>query len=112
MGCEDGCPYRLGECLDGGYRSKPMKDALDLINRQKSEIERKSTECERLEIYIDELVKQKLNQAKSEAYREFAEKVKATILSQLACSTLEKKEAYYFCLDEIDNTLKELTESK
>ena len=39
MGCEDGCPYRLGECLDDGYRSKPMKDALDLINRQKAEIE-------------------------------------------------------------------------
>lgn len=111
------------------------KNALDLINRQKAhiekfekvehfatktiekqtaEIERKTTECERLEIYMDELVKQKLKQVKSEAYREFAERLKESELymridfPNTECGT----ETYIVLSEDIDNLAKELTESK
>ena len=78
-------------------------DLLRIIKSQKAEIERKTTECERLEIYMDELVKQKLNQAKSEAYKEFSEKLKEEYgeydweVKDLICTA-----------EDIDNTLKKL----
>lgn len=57
MGCEDGCPYRLGECLDDGYRSKPMKDALDLINRKDAVIFNLNKENSALKLKNDEFLK-------------------------------------------------------
>ena len=72
--CE-GCPYLQGdECTGYAVHSQPFRDVLDLINRQKAEIEKKTTQCERLEIYMDELVNQKLNHSKSEAIKEFERK--------------------------------------
>lgn len=57
------------------------RDALqEMVSEQKAEIERKTTECERLEIYMDELVKQELKQAKSEAIKEFADKITEVFL--------------------------------
>lgn len=40
-----------------------------------AEIERKTTQLDRLEIYMDELVRQRLNSAKSEVIKELAERV-------------------------------------
>jgi len=51
-----------------------------------------------------------LRVAKAEAIREFAERLKKLILPQLGISTLEKTEAYHFCLVELDNLVKEMTE--
>lgn len=48
LGCEDGCPYRMGDCLDDGYRSAPMKDALDLIKRQRGELRKKQVRIHKL----------------------------------------------------------------
>ncbi len=42
--------------------------------------------------------------------REFAERLKNLIYPQLGISTYEKGEAFHFCLDEIDNLVKEMTE--
>lgn len=39
MKCHE-CPYGLDECLTDNYESIMHKDALDLINQQKAEIER------------------------------------------------------------------------
>ena len=107
-----------------------LSEVLDLFNRQKAEIEkkdteldilirknetlkdenfelsaeveRKTTECERLEIYMDELVKQKLNQAKAEAIKEFAERLKG-LPSVFNCE-------YEFFHCELESLAKELTE--
>ena len=78
--------------------------------RLKAGIERKTTECERLEIYMNELVKHKLNQEKSEAIKEFAErlKCKASILRDkvtgLPCS-------YTISNYDFNRLVKELTET-
>ena len=69
MGCEDGCPYRLGECLDDGYRSKPMKDALDLINRLKGE-----RDCYRNELKYANIEKEALNKLCGEYKAEIEKK--------------------------------------
>ena len=102
MGCEDGCPYRLGECLDDGYRSKPMKDALDLINRQKAEIERLKNaykQCAReRDTFLEELKTEK-----TEAYKEFAERLHQKCAIDRGFAVMPD--------DAIEITLKELTES-
>lgn len=72
-----------------------------IIKGQKAEIERKTTECERLEIYMDELVKQKLNQAKAEAIKEFWEKAK---------NTREYRTCPYVYISDGNNLVKEMTE--
>lgn len=46
-----------------------------------------------------------------EIFKFYAERLKKTILSQLGISTMEKKEAYHFCIDEIDNLVKEMERS-
>jgi len=97
MDCEDGCPYCLGECLDDGYRSKPMKDALDLINRQKAE-------NERLTDHIVDLDKK----VKSEAYREFADKLVDAFNKDI---NLYGRCTVHDVALKINNTLNELTES-
>lgn len=122
LGCEDGCPYVEVPCLGGDAL---LKDARELIKKKdteidilirknetlkdenfelRAEVERKTTECERLEIYMDELVKQKLNQAKAEAIKEFAGMLKARIREYIFISELE------FQCEEVDNLAKELTE--
>lgn len=81
------------------------KEALrDEISELTAEVERKTTECERLEIYMDELVKQKLNQAKTEAYKEFAERLK-----DVPSIIIAGQKHYVIVETYFDNTLKELT---
>lgn len=86
--------------------------ATKTIEKQTAEIERKTTECERLEIYMDELVKRKLKQVKSEAYREFAKK----LLERLAIYEIAFLEVQDWSarntIQQIVQEVKELTESK
>lgn len=49
-----------------------------------------------------------INKVKKQAIREFAEKLKNLIYPQLG-TTYEKGEAFHFCLDEIDNLVKQMT---
>ena len=73
----DKCPYDLA-CYDAEYKSIIAKDALDLINRQKAEIERLKEE--RDEMHRDVItaekfaweLNEKLKISKSEAIKEFA----------------------------------------
>ena len=44
--------------------------------------------------------------------REIFEEIKKPILSQLGISTMEKKEAYHYCLDVLDELKKKYTEEK
>ena len=75
LGCEDGCPYADVGCYDeDGFHTIPMKDALDLIKRQKAEIER-------LEKHVQTIVKMKRcidlkKQVEESAINRLAEKLK------------------------------------
>lgn len=69
LGCEDGCPYADVGCYDeDGFHTIPMKDALDLINRQKAEIEQKDIEIDIL-IRKKEALRDEICELQSEVER-------------------------------------------
>ena len=82
-----------------------MKDALDLINRQKAEIERlreiANHKCQKC-------VSRTIECAKSEAIKEFAERLKHFIIPQKADGYTRE----IVLKRDIDNLVKEMTESK
>ena len=71
-----------------------------------NEINRQNAEIKKLRYNLEAVLDERADH--SEAIKEFAEKSEKAILPQLCVSTLEKKEAYYFCLDVINNLLKEM----
>ena len=115
---------RLEQCVKRGNRNYNTDIVLDLINRQKSEIERLKTENkiyiqanqvigyqrDQRDKEIDELQKQidgldvRENKIKAEAYKEFAERLKDAAISCLVGGK------YYKVLTtrRIDNFLKEM----
>lgn len=117
-----GCPYR-GKCHQGN----PMiKNALDLITRQKTEnenlkvenqslrtagnslkmhYEEAQAEIERLKEFIVE-TRRCDKEIKAEAYKEFAERLKTEYAKGM--SWFKKKESYYVDVGDIDNLVKEV----
>lgn len=101
------CPY--GDIVykpgNGGCVNRCHKDALDLINRQKAEIERLQTRNDELNI---------LNKtAAQEAIKEFAERLKQNINESIGLYWDEIAGGYYLAedvIDDIDNLVKEMTE--
>lgn len=93
---------------------------LDLINRQKIEIEGLQERISYLEESIDcsrkeyNKLLQKLQQAKSEAIKEFAERLKESMRLEDDC-TYDCEQCCYECKEYvpiIDNLVKEMTEGK
>lgn len=100
-GCEN-CPY--SKKCDG---TEHIIQAIDLINRQKAEIERlKSMNQSKLDIIHD--VRTDLETAKSEAIREFAERLKNK--SELLAPSVYAELFRAVSVEEIDNLVKEMTE--
>ena len=96
------CPYGAA-CLDEKYVSVLSKDALDLINRQKAEIERLKEEIHKGHIAFQkrgDFYRKEIKSAKSEAIKEFAERVSGTI-------TIKGRQKDYF-----DDLVKETTGSE
>ena len=87
------------------------KNALDLINRQKAEIERLNIESETLATQLKGVYEQihKLNMAKSEAIKEFAERLKRTSIG-LEIGDDKKFKMTVVSIVAIDNLVKEMTE--
>ena len=88
-----------------------IENALDLINRQAAEIEELKTEIERMENQNTLLLKKKckdINTArkiiKSEAIKDFAERLKKEVLIDSGFEVLQ--------VGTIDNLVKEMTEGK
>ena len=113
------CPYE--ESCNMG-RSDMQKDVLDLINRQKAEIEKLEKESEDKErAYTDEYClreewqekcKELLEEkyvAKSEAVREFAERLKdKSSKISLSCNGALVKTDYTIAGTDLDNLVKEM----
>lgn len=99
------CPYGniVYKSANGGCVNRCRKDALDLINRQKAEIER---------------LLQKLQQAKSEAIKEFAERLTTKIMNHVVykndCHNFSGNPEYLIRMvtvcDYITDIVKEMTE--
>ena len=71
---------RLERCVKRGNRNYDTDIVLDLINRQKSEIERLKGSTIVSNIMESQRIKR---EAKAEAYKEFAERLKAVAISCL-----------------------------
>lgn len=99
--CKD-CPYYCGneDCPE-----LVIKDALDLINRQKAEIERLE-EMYDSSVSSERNVVDNIGYEKSEAIKEFAERLK-----EKATSTFYE-EHMYVDTEDIDNLVKEMTEEE
>lgn len=109
-----GCPLLQDDSCSNSLR----KYALDLINRQKAEIERLEKKAntpfakitfdrDKLQEIVDEYVKNieiDINLAKSEAIKEFAERLKEKATSAFY------EEHKYVDTEDIDNLVKEMTE--
>ena len=92
------CPYGniVYKSGNGGCVNRCRKDALALINRQKAEIERLKGEVVTNNIMKATRIKK---EAKSEAIKEFAERLKE-----------RNKPWLHVHLEDIDNLVKEMTE--
>ena len=95
------CPYYKGMCND----SQLAKDTLDLINRQKAEIERLTDKAERATNAYFIKVEQRKN-AKAEAIKEFAERLRYALIINNEHNTIVFD--YDFTLETIDNLVKEM----
>lgn len=76
----DGCPYDddNADCVTLKGETLMMKDALDLINRQKAEIERLEAENNKLKVASNlfAMYVQNVEEVKADARKEFAERLK------------------------------------
>ena len=104
LGCEDGCPRRHNGLTYAKCRLGFLKDALDLINRQKAEVERLTRERDFYKAPSSELARG-VKQIKSEAIKEFEKKFERKIkdVKFTLGQTWEIKNA-------LKDTLKEMTE--
>lgn len=105
---------RCRECTmdEEGFCEEELQDlVLDLINRQKVEIERLQKEVNLVSALFQDL-QERTDEIKAEAYKEFAEKIKKSIKENV-------DEAWHrddgngiydaeYVLDDIDNLLKEM----
>ena len=98
-------------------------EALGLINRQKAEIEKLKSENEILIRNADNAFQEGLNECrdlfepeiKSEAYKEFAERIKMSIKANVVETLCNDVKGVYnaeYVLDDIDNLLKEMVGEK
>ena len=124
--CVD-CPMRTeGYFSHSGNacRSALMKNALDLINRQKAEIERLNGAVQewvdgkclsQKHLLMIGKLQNEIEQAKSKAIKEFAERLKANVEGDInRVYMLGSGSVGHLCKfkDDIDNLVKEMTEGK
>ncbi len=98
--CED-CPYiEVSAC-----QYKLCRDAFNLINRQKAEIERLQGKVEELSEVLSDTIKIRYKEARTEAVKEFAERLKDEVTYyEDTCGNFVP---FVDCRD-IDNLVKEM----
>lgn len=103
--CQE-CPMNNKNC------GEVMRKAIaEILKNQKEDNERLYNENEALisaQETLQKHIEKQIEKAKAEAIKEVVGRLQKSIISQLGISTLEKKEAFLFCLDEIDKIEKEL----
>ncbi len=115
--------FAVGDCEHCAYADKPcqelMADALDIINRQKAEIERLNhirAELSKENEEQDQAIINALHHMKvvrAEAIKEFAERLKRDItINNTEDGCLIYSIDYGCLIEDIDNLVKEMTEEK
>ena len=124
----DGCPnFETVECINNAHTHLLRRYVCEL-QTENDRLQAELDEYKKIKTTIDEfweilltlsLFKRKekptleefaeaIQEIKAEAYKECIEKAKNKILPMLTTATLEEKETICFCLDKLDNLLKEL----
>ena len=93
---------RSEQCVKCGNRNYDTDIVLDLINRQKAEIERLNKKVEELSDVLSDTIKIRYAEAKAEAYKEFAEHLKEEWFNNLYDSPDVDFDEF------VDNLLKEM----
>lgn len=117
-----GCPFNKQKLCDKDQWALE-RYALDLTNRQKAEIEKLKSKNEILSYNADNAFQEGLNECrelfepeiKSEAYKEFAERLKMSIKANVVETLCNDVKGVYnaeYVLDDIDNLLKEMVGEK
>lgn len=106
------CPYnKVYDC-----KEVMLKNALDIFNRQAAENERLTAKIlvkDNINDYNTaqlRIAREELRTAKSNAIKEFTERVETLVLPLLLAATLEERDMVYRCLSIIDDLVKEMTE--
>ena len=106
------CPYdKVYDC-----KEVMLKNVLDIFNRKNAENERLKAKIlvkDNINDYNTaqlRIAREELRTAKSNAIKEFTERVETLVLPLLLAATLEEKDMVYRCLSIIDNLVKEMTE--
>ena len=96
--------YTEPQVTERGIVANAINDMFDFINRQKAEIERLNKKVEELSDVLSGTIRIRYAKAKSEAYKEFADRLKEKSDSHFDYSEL------FFEISEgdIDNLLKEM----
>lgn len=116
----DSCSNSLRKCaLDLIYRQKEKIKEFDeklviqrgLIDYQKAEIERLQKKVDELAEVLSDAIKIRYKEAKSEAIKEFAERLKQTITNEINTYYNSNGGGYYLAedtIEDIDNLVKEM----
>ena len=103
-----GCYFDTHESEDICAR-EVVKNAFDLINRQQTEIERLQKKVDELAEVLSDAIKIRYKEAKSEAIKEFAERLKEKSFKTIRNYGLTK-DVVEVC--DIDNLVKEMVGEK
>ena len=103
------CKIRSGKWGNCNCSETTANAALDFINRQKVEIERLNKKVEELSDVLSDTIQIRYAEAKTEAYKEFAEKLKlhSYIMSDESQTGIINRYSVV-TVNQIDNILKEL----
>ena len=99
----DNCFNTFGNCL-----KNLMINALNYINELETENKRLNKKVEELSEVLSDSIKIKVKEIKSEAIKEFAERLK----EKIDCETHTSEGFYFMCIESIDNLVKEMVGEK
>ena len=110
---DDEIVKRLELCVHRGNKNYNTDLVLDLINRQQADIERLQKKVEELSEVLSDSIRIRYKEAKSEAVKEFAERVKETNLYEFIEEYFENAESCYEVrhdqfYEHINNLVKEM----
>ena len=104
--CQECVRLLTGRPIEDDCRLDLIYDALDLINRQRAEIERLQNKVEELSEVLSDTIRIRYVEAKAEAIKEFAEAVKMEFYREF------DEIIPSIMADKIDSLVKEMTEGE
>lgn len=100
--CTQHCPYWRNS--KAGCEYITPQNLLNLINSQQAKIKGLNKKVEELSEVLSDHIKIRVKEIKSEAIKDFAERLK----EKIDCETHTSEGFYFMCIESIDNLVKEM----